>query len=170
MKVLSILALALVPAASFAADIEISINSVTGSGSGKPAVELMQALRDLGVKPQIEQGKENYDLAKGQITLTNGAACGNGKKSYAVKMAVVDSEMKTLQQIDQNDEKICDRVSKAESFAKMLDKWGANKLSGDCDSGHCYTSIDMLSCSRNSPRGGDETCVVTTSSGKNQQE
>lgn len=171
MKQLLAFALALSPLTTLAAtpsDIELSYHSVSGFSSGKSAVEMIQALRAAGVKPQVVRDSERYEIANGQITMTNGAACDNGRRTYQITFDVVDTEQRVLQKVDLNDSDVC-KLSRAEKLAKLLDKWGAEKLAGDCGLGHCWTRIDSISCSRSLAKPGQDLCSVSTSDGPLEQ-
>ena len=168
MKTLLLTLIALAPLASFAApksDIELSPMAINGSSSGPSAAKLIQTLEAEGVKGIQSGNYINYDVKNGKVTITNGAACENGRSTFRVEFDQVDKESKVIQHVEIEDSDTCKPGSHAESFYGLLQKFGADKLGGDCGLGHCWVNLNSISCFVSPDKNGKvyKTCSVITS-------
>lgn len=111
------------------------------------ATQLMQTLKSLGISGySVANGAIQTIQLKGSVTITNGAACDNGHRTYDVDLTEVDANGKTIRTYDIDHSNGCQKPSAAENFNDLLDRWGGSTLDGDCGLGHCWYTIRSITC------------------------
>ncbi len=151
------------------ADIKVNTTAVGASLTGSDAIEFTAVLKKLGVQSYNSSTYEFYSIDKGFVTVTNGAACQDGTRTYDITLDVADIDGKVVQQLKIDDSGTCTQAdSRAKLLYDLLQKAGGDKLQGECGLGHCWSTITGIDCSHNSNSKADpkyvDTCDISQNS------
>lgn len=161
---LTLAAIALAPRVSAAA-IDLKARVSVGESLDQDATALVAALTEAGVRG-YETGGARALRATGKVTVTNGAACENGRKTYSVELSELNEADAQIRKWSLDERDGCARPSQAERFSSLMDRWGGRLLEDDCGVGHCWKKIEEIDCRRfpaQNGRGGFDSCRVVMS-------
>ncbi len=132
------------------------------------ATQLTKTLKTLGSIGYTDKyGYERMHI-RGDITVTNGAACDNGHQTYSINLTSLGEDNQELGTVTL-DKNSCTKLTSPAKFYALMQQWGGNILMGDCGAGHCWQKIDNIECTHYK---GDartkpfDSCSVSLSTGE----
>lgn len=149
------------------AKIEVSSLISYANSTEAEATLLLQTIKGLGVTGYTSVTGHEVFKVSGEIT-TSHAACENGQETNSIELKELDKNDNTVKTIAVDNTDDCDKVTPAESFNRLLDSWGGDRLLLDCGAGHCWKKIESIQCTHfNADNTTPEfdSCEVQLSSG-----